>query len=123
MKKTTWTVIGGAAALALSPVAAFGVASLTDHGVGGEPVGESVVVRAAALAAGPGEATSDPVADLTGTQTVSAPTPVSPLTAQTPRTASSPATPATVDTPNTPPTPASPVSPRSPLSPRSPVTP
>jgi hypothetical protein len=71
MNKTTWTVIGGAAALALSPVAAFGVASLTDHGVGGEPVGESVVVRAAALTAGPSDATLDPGADPTGAQTVS----------------------------------------------------
>lgn len=120
MNKTTWTIIGGAAAVALSPVAAFGVASLSDRGVSGAPLaGDGIVVRAAAATTGPdagsGTAADHPSGDPTGSQTVSAPSPISPLTARTP--ASPPTPSASPNTANTPNTPNSPISPRSPATP------
>ncbi len=131
LDKTKWILAGGAAAVALTPVAAF-AAGYGPFGfnASSEVVAESVQQSDAVALTAVDDAMNvvdpTPVTPNTAMSPKTANTPATPATAITPNTANTPNTPKTALTPNTPNTantPVSPATPKSPLSPRSAVSP
>ncbi len=104
INKKKWIIIGGTlSTFALAPLAAA-----TGPSVFNDPTGGSGVVVAAATTGPTDQATAEPTADPSGTNTVS------PASPETPNDAQEPVSPVTANTPLTPITPRSPVSPKSP---------
>lgn len=117
LTKTKWILAGGAAAVALSPVAAFASGYEGPSGAAPDAI-ESVQSGSLVADAVSGVTPAfDPTAAPTDAPSATAATPNTPATSQT---ANTPRTPQTAHTPNTP---ASPVTAKSPVTPNTPNTP